>query len=421
MMPAIDPRQGPPLAVPALFFALAPLAAIAAGALLAYRGAEPMLSSWMPAALAATHLGTLGFLLAVMFGALYQMIPVVVGAPVPAPRLAPVVALSLAAGVAALAYALATGARPTMFAAFGLLGTASLLFAGPTAVALVRAPARTPTATGMRLALTAFVVVVLLGLRLAWAHATGDFPTDRAAWLVTHMAVALVCWVGGLLVAVSWQVVPMFHLTAPPSPRACRAQLAALAFTLVAMPTALLGPGWLRLLAILPGAIVVWLVHPVSLLRGLAQRRRRRVDPALRFWQAGLIGGLLTGLTALIAAFGEDPRLPVLFGWLAIWGWAGLIVHGMLHRIVPFLVWFHRSARGGGAPVPSVRKLLPDARARWGLYLHVGAVVLGAVAIISGRAWVARAAGVALIAMGVDLAWVLTVVLRSAIPDSASR
>ena len=39
-------------------------------------GAAVLASRWPPLAMAATHLGTLGFLGAVMLGALYQMIPV---------------------------------------------------------------------------------------------------------------------------------------------------------------------------------------------------------------------------------------------------------------------------------------------------------------------------------------------------------
>lgn len=55
----------------------------------------------------------------------------------------------------------------------------------------------------------------------------------------------------------------------------------------------------------------------------------------------------------------KDPRWQVLFEWVAIWGWAGLIMQGMLSRIVPFLVWFHRfSARVGLEPVPSMRSML---------------------------------------------------------------
>ena len=61
---------------------------LASGLLLAFAGAAALASRWLPLAFALTHLGTLGFLCSVMFGALYQMIPVVAGSPVPGARLA---------------------------------------------------------------------------------------------------------------------------------------------------------------------------------------------------------------------------------------------------------------------------------------------------------------------------------------------
>ena len=71
---------------------------------------------------------------------------------------------------------------------------------------------------------------------------------------------------------------------------------------------------------------------------------------------------------------------------VAIWGWAGLIVHGMLHRIVPFLAWFHElSPLVGKTAVPSARGLLPDARTRLGLGLHLASLLAGSAAILTRR------------------------------------
>lgn len=87
-----------------------------------------------------------------------------------------------------------------------------------------------------------------------------------------------------------------------------------------------------------------------------------------------------------------------------MWGWAGLVLHGMLTRIVPFLVWFHRFSDDAGRPgVPSMRKLLPDGRARLGLSLHAAAVLLGAVAIVTGAPFLLRLAGVTLACAGLSL------------------
>jgi hypothetical protein len=97
-----------------------------------------------------------------------------------------------------------------------------------------------------------------------------------------------------------------------------------------------------------------------------------------------------------------------------------MIVHGMLTRIVPFLVWFHRFAPlVGKVPVPSVKGLLPDRWTRVGFALHVAGLVAGAAAILSRDAILARLAGLLLLATAVSLEAALIHVLRQRPAPSA--
>jgi len=159
---------------------------------------------------------------------------------------------------------------------------------------------------------------------------------------------------------------------------------------------------------------VVWLLHPALILRGLMHRQRKRSDASLLFWQAGLGIGLLMIPLAVAALLLPDPRWQVLFGWLAIWGWAATIMHGMLSRIVPFLVWFHRySARVGLEMVPSMRSLLPQNRIKTGLVLHVSSVLVGVLAICFQADWLAYITGLLLLATAASMAGMLIHVLRN--------
>ena len=108
----------------------------------------------------------------------------------------------------------------------------------------------------------------------------------------------------------------------------------------------------------------------------------------------------------------QAPPLAVPFGFFVVVPSAvlaaGLVLHGMLTRIVPFLVWFHRFSEDAGRPgVPSMRQLMPNERARVGLILHGAAVLLGAAAIVSGVSTLLQVAGVVLAAAGVALGYAL--------------
>lgn len=406
--PLLD--QGPPLAIPASFFLIPPVAVVAAGALVLAYG-DAVLNRWAGPAFAVVHLGTLGLLASTMMGALYQLIPVLGGTPVPAVRLAHVVHALFVGGLAALV-ARFCGAPPTFGAGGAVALTVAIaLFAGPVAVALARAPARTWPVVGMRVAAVALVLTLLLGLRLAIPP-----PTPlRPLWIQVHLTIGLCGWVGGLISAVAWQLVPMFYLVpafhrrVPAIVLALQALGVAATLGVLALAEAGLDVGsGTALVAAAPLAVAVWGIAPAALLHGLV-RRKRSADGSVRFWFAALPVALALGPLAVAAWALPDPRWGLAFGWLAVWGWAGTIVHGMLTRIVPFLTWFHRfSPLLGQRRVPAMRALYPDTRVRAGLVLHAGTTIAGLVAVVTGVVW---PAGVGLLATGGWLGWHLVATL----------
>ncbi len=81
-----------------------------------------------------------------------------------------------------------------------------------------------------------------------------------------------------------------------------------------------------------------------------------------------------------------------------------MILHGMLMRIVPFLVWFHRIApQIGKMKVVSIRGLLSQQRITIGFALHLASLAVGVVAIITQTDVAARIAGALLLATGISL------------------
>jgi hypothetical protein len=427
-------EQAPPLAIPLAFFLTAPLSVTVVGAVLLRSGATALVSGWSPATLAIAHLGTLGFLGMVMLGALYQMTPVVAGSPVPWIRVAHAVHALLLLGTAGLVTGIARGAGGHVLTGVAGLGTAFLLFLGPVGVALARAPTRSATVTGMRAALASLLLTIALGLWMALGHAGLGFPGPRPLWIQVHLCAGLLGWVGGLISAVSWQVLPMFYLT-PPASRSMQRTIQTSLGVGVLLPVAVLAvdasgvtdPGGASAslvagLAALPAVAAVWGLHPLSSLGCLRRRRRRRVDASLHFWRVGLAIGLVSGPAAAAALLLPGPRWGLLLGWLAVWGWAGMIVHGMLTRIVPFLVWFHRYAPlVGGVEVPSARSLLPDRWTRLGFALHLASLLAGAAAILVGADALARLTGLLLLATASSLAHSLVrVALRKPEPAAAA-
>ncbi len=409
----LQPDQGPPLSIPASFFSLAPLSLVAAGLVLLL-GPE-LTSRWTPTLMAVTHIGTLGLLGSVMLGALYQMVPVLAGQPVPLVRLGHGVFVAWVVGAVALIGALMRPSSTAFTVAAVALGCALIAFLLPMAVALGRATSRAAGAHrvevhGMRAAVLALGVTGLYGVYMASGWAQLALPANRMALIGGHVTIGLLGWIGVLLTSVSTKIIPMFYLTAE-FPR--RPALVGLGVLVASVFGAALAPllgaeprtvAWLAL----PAAALVWLVHPAIVLRMLADRRRKRVDMSVRFWQAGLCVGPLIVTTAIASLVSDDARWPLLFGWFAVFGWGGLIVHGMLTRIGPFLVWFHRYAPiVGHTKVPPMRQLFPASRSRPALLLHGLGVAIGALGLGLNQPILVRLAGGALVGSGVVLAYAM--------------
>ncbi|HYL20079.1 MAG TPA: permease, partial [Burkholderiales bacterium] len=207
--------QAPPPSVPLRFLLTAPWFAVLAAALLAWAGPDAVASRWTPALLGVTHLLTLGFMAMTMLGALFQILPVVGGAPLPGARtVASIVHPALALGALALAIGMTLGMQWAIRAALALLAAAFIVFLVPAARCLLRGNLRDPALRTIGLALLGLLLAISLGATMAtafgWAFA---LPLVRLTAL--HTAWGLLGWTVLLVAGVAQQVVPMFQATAP--------------------------------------------------------------------------------------------------------------------------------------------------------------------------------------------------------------
>src|SRR3989338_5433683 len=170
---SLSAEQAPPISVPLRFFIAAPVFLALAALLLAMAGGNPFAEPHAPAQIAATHHVTLGFMAMAMLGALQQLLPVVIGSPMPSSQLV---------------------------AWFTFLP----LTAGATA--------KNATKTALLLSILSLAGAVALGMLLAGGYANG-LPLPYARLANAHISLALGGWVLLLIIGVSYQVVPMFQLT----------------------------------------------------------------------------------------------------------------------------------------------------------------------------------------------------------------
>ncbi|MBF0446802.1 MAG: hypothetical protein HQL67_01230 [Magnetococcales bacterium] len=403
--------QAPPLHLPMRFFATAPLFMIMAGVLTLTLGTEILSTPLMPTTITLVHLVVLGWILMVMFGALYQMIPVLASLPVTRPGLIPWVHGLLVMGIITFALGLTTDLHPWMllFASLGL-GGSILLFIIPVAIALYRAPSQHPTVTAMALATLALFATLTMGGIFLGEYAHGFYDFNREALIGVHLVWGLLGWMGTLIIGVSFQVLPLFYMT-PDFPKKRAFLLLTLwTATLILLPLALFyQPENIRLLWLASGpGIAALILYGLTIKTMLQQRKRVRIDLTYRFWLLGFASTLIA--FGLMALWPEQDltQLRILFGIFYILGGVTSILLGMLYKIIPFLVWFHRFSRLAGLmEIPMMDDLLPEQAVRYHFPLHLSSLLAFALAAALESALFTTLAGLSLALSGALLAYTI--------------
>jgi hypothetical protein len=405
--------QAPPFAAPLLLYLIAPvflLAAAIAGILLP----EWIADRWSASALILTHLIALGFLGLAMCASLLQMLPVVIGIPVPAVRIvAHSTLVGIGLGVTALSVGLWRSEAWWIDIAMLLLGGGLAAFIAGMAASLWRARHGIQLRMPLLLSGLSLLLTVLLGLALAGAFSGRWAPTaDMAGLTHLHLSWGFLGWTLILVVGVSWQVVPMLQLTPAYPATPSRMIVHALMIALSLLTLASLWPTFTVLT--LPAVVLIMiaaLAYALLTLRLYRLRRRKIGDATLGFWRLAMYSLILSVvLMALRWILPEDLAAPLelLLGLTFLLGFAASVVTGMLYKIIPFLCWFHLQAQRmarkkagelNSAVAPSMKIFMPDALAQrqlqsWiiALVLLLPAPLLPSVASIPGLAFLALSA-----------------------------
>ena len=405
MHPNLSFEQAPPITVPFRFFLTAPLFGIAAGLLLFLQGGEMLASRWMPAALAATHLLVVGFMLQAMCGALLQFVPVAAGGNIWRPRLVAGIAHPVLAVAAVLLVTAFLTQRPALFTAAAHSFVLGIGFFGiVVSMALWRTPARGPTIVALRIAIIALLVTMALGATLATGLARGsEWPLLMLTDI--HAAWGLGGWALVLLAGVSYFVVPMFQLTPAYPAWLARGIPLLLLAVLLLWSLQFVGMNERGFKALFLGGLGVGALFAAGTLYLQSRRRRKIGDATLLFFRTSMLSLLAILLSALVfAAFpavGSDPRAAVWVGILAMVGVFVSAIAGMLYKIMPFVGWLHLQRLCGlGTLPPTMNQILSEAPMRRQLRVH-----LLALALLLAAVWFPAMARVAGLAFAIDCAW----------------
>lgn len=414
----IATANSPPLGLPLAFFIAGPIAFVVLWGGMALGGSTLLGYSLFPADLAETHLATLGWITMVMFGALYQFIPVVFRTKLYSLRLGRIQFALYVAGVITLVASFKQMWTPGLGIGGSTVVFAVMLFLYNIARTLQRRTAWTLSGQYIAHALFFLAATVVLGLTYALDLHFHWFAIPRHA-LAAHVHLGIAGWLGLTLMGVTYQLVPMFALVHGHDQRLARVNLWLVTLSLAVLSIALLF-GHPRALIVAAAILlamgeILWAFDVYRMLR----LRRRPFDLTQAHTIASTLALAATvpvGLGLLIHGPGSlatQTRWDMTYALLALGGWFTLAIMGQYYKIVPFLVWHHRySPLIGRQPVPLLRHMYSNRRARIAFALYLVGFCGSMLATIIGSATGLRTAATVAFLGSVGWSWTLVEVLR---------
>ena len=348
----------PPIDIPFRFFVTA-IVFMMGLAFFVYFSGEPLwISRWHPAMLALTHGFTLGFITPIMMGALLQMLPVVGG-----------IGLKNVGNIGRICY-------PLHFIGTGLLmyGFASkhamqndIKVLAITCLAISFSYyifsvfrvllqyfsqkltknifSQNPTIVTIAYSMLALLLTVVLGLLLQVQNINLNLNLNfDKSFTNLHALLGGIGWMSLLILAISLQIIPMFHV-APSFPK-FSARLIPV-FILISLIIMLVIP---RLISFLLNALLLsLLLYNFVLLKVINQRKRKIPDTSINSWRLAVFALVII---VLFHYFPEQwlPKIvatkkSLLLSAAFIHFYLMSIILGMLIKILPFLSYTHLQQR----------------------------------------------------------------------------
>lgn len=342
---------------------------------------------FQPKILSITHIATLGFITMIIFGAMFQLVPVVLEVKLFSTILAEVQFWIFATGIVLLVYKFwHFGSAFSFTLPAILLNTAMLIFSVNIIASMIKVKKWNLTGTYLASSIFWLLTTAVAGLLLSINLDKPFIKLSHLQYLKLHVITAFVGWVGMVVMGVSFKLIPMFTLS-----HDFKLNLARWAVVLINI--GLLGVNWImhypdtQIFNLLFGSMIFagMLLYLIQIYIIFKQRIRKKLDIGLKFTAIALfILGvtILLNFSFLFFNYENVINLTLAYGILFIVGFASTLIVGQMYKIVPFLVWYHKySSKVGIEKVPMLKDMFNEKLAEFQLYLMITGLVISIISL----------------------------------------
>ncbi len=344
------------------------------------------------------HWFLLGFVMMIIFGAMAQLVPVVVEVGHFSVDLYYVIFPSLLIGTLTMVIGFLW--IPDVLAYGGLLVLVAMVtFLVETFLTLKKAERITLTVKSVFSANIFLTIAIVIGFLMALAIGEG-VVLDVTKWLGAHAMLVLGGFVTLTIMGLSLILLPMFGLShgfdQKPIERAFAILVSAVSVYVVGSA---FDWGWLKWLSLVASFVSVGFYgYQVYII--YETRARKAHDIYARSMYVGYGSLAMSLLLGILMLFVNSKQILLAAVWFLVLGFFSFLIIGHLYKIVPFLVWYERySPLVGKQKVPMLNEMLPERRSEWQFWFTTAGLVVGGVGLLFGSESLFHG-GVALMVVG---------------------
>jgi len=323
------------------------------------------------------HTLILGFLIMVVMGVMYQLVPVALLVPIYSDRLSRVQFWTYMIGVVGLAYGL-WNMNTGFMAFFGTLAFTGVLLFVTNIFLSVRKVARwNMMSVFIVTAVFYLFMTVLFGLLLVLDYQYMWWPNQHDHILYSHILFGVVGWLTSVIMGFSYKMAPMFSLAHGYSEKYAKWIYGFVQLGIISTVTGIFA---IQKISIGLGLLLIllgFLVFAIQIREMMKHKMKSKLDIGFQVAIYSVYGaaGLLALAPFVFWAFGEKFLIP--FAFLFLVGWIGFSILGYLFKIIPFLWWTDKySEKVGKEPVPMLKDMVDEKKGKMAfLLLFIGTMI----------------------------------------------
>ncbi len=337
-----------------LFYLIATIALLAFNSTFAYQ--EMAIAGWV-------HLFLLGFVMVIIFGAMAQLIPVVLEVGHAIVDLYYVILPLLSIGT--IGMIIGFWVNPAILPFGGVLVLISMIiFASEAFATLRKTKIDTITVKTVAVSNSYLLIGILTGFAIALGL-SGAISIDVDTMLKAHVYSVVAGFVILTIMGLSLTLIPMFSLAhgfdETPIKRGFNLVAIGVGFVFIGALISINFVQWLGYITTLVG--LGFYLYQIYIIYKLTVRKELDIwAKSMIFGFSSLIFSILLGIIHFIIPHTEHILNASM--WFLMLGFIGFLINGHLYKIVPFLVWFERfSPLVGKEKVPMLHEMYPKGQA----------------------------------------------------------